>query len=381
MKIKVLFLITAMALINAIAFSKNTASVIFQKGENGFDTYRIPALVQTNSGTLLAFAEARKNGGSDTGDIDLVLKRSIDNGKTWSDIITIWDEQENVCGNPCPIVVSETGRIILLSTWNHGRDHKKEINERTSIDTRRVFLMYSDDDGITWSCPQDITSKAKLPEWTWYATGPCHGIETSTGRLIAPCNHGIFGRQAPAETVSHVIISDDQGMNWRIGGSADTGNESTVTELSNGDIMLNMRGYRDPERIEKNNAVRLVAISHDGGENFKKSYYEKGLIEPVCNGSIISYNHHKYKGILLFSNPESMDTRENMTIKISSDDGKTWKRLYSVHKGPAAYSDLAVLHNGDICILYECGTDNRYETISFMRIDKKVIRRKLLYKK
>ena len=76
-----------------------------------------------------------------------------------------------------------------------------------------------------------------------------------------------------------------------------------------------------------------------------------------------------------------MDTRENMTIKISSDDGKTWKRLYSVHKGPAAYSDLAVLHNGDICILYECGTDNRYETISFMRIDKKVIRRKLLYKK
>ena len=200
-------LLTALVVLltSGAAFAQNLGNIVFQKGENGFDTYRIPALVQAADGTIIAFAEARKNSRSDTGNIDLVAKRSTDGGKTWGEIITIWDDNDNVCGNPAPILVKETGRIVLVTTWNLGTDHEKDIHARTSTDTRRVFSMYSDDNGLTWSTPVEITSSTKLPEWTWYATGPCHGIQTKTGRLVVPCNHGVFADQKAQGTHSHII--------------------------------------------------------------------------------------------------------------------------------------------------------------------------------
>lgn len=367
-------LLTAMALVltSAVAFSQNLGKIVFQKGENGFDTYRIPSLVQTQKGTILAFAEARKFNRSDTGDIDLVLKRSEDGGKTWGKIITVWDDGMNVCGNPCAVVVRETGRIVLLSTWNHGEDHETDIHARTAKDTRRVFTMYSDDDGLTWSDAVEITSSTKLPEWTWYATGPCHAIQTRTGRLVVPCNHGVY-EERPAGTHSHVIYSDDQGATWHIGGSPLVGNESTIVELDNGDLMLNMRGPRDPDRVEKYGAARLVAVSHDGGLTFDEPYYEKGLIEPVCNASIIDYSPGgKNTGKILFSNPETRNKRRNLTIRMSRDLGKTWERVYNVTEGPTAYSDLVVLENGDVGCLYESGLTMSYEFISWQRIPAKI---------
>ena len=122
-------------------------------------------------------ASKRKNSCSDTGNIDLVVKRSEDGGKTWSRIITVWDDGDNVCGNPSPIVDQETGRIILVSCWNLGEDHEKQIIDKTSKDSRRVYVLYSDNDGKSWSTPKEITSSVKHPDWTWYATGPCHGIQ------------------------------------------------------------------------------------------------------------------------------------------------------------------------------------------------------------
>lgn len=344
-----------------------TGDIIFRKGENGIHTYRIPAVVQTREGTILAFAEARHNSGSDTGDIDLVLKRSTDGGKTWSPIITVWDDKDNTCGNPCPVVDRNTGRIILLSTWNNGKDSEKQINARTSIDTRRVYCLYSDDDGMTWSAPKEITRSAKKKAWTWYATGPCHAIQLTSGRIIVPCDHGNFIGDKKSSSASHVIYSDNGGKTWKMGGILNVGNESTVTELADGRVMLNMRTERTGR--EEHGYGRLVAISNDYGKTFGEPYYDNGLIEPVCNASIINYNTDGKPGEkLLFSNPETKNKRRNMTIRMSRDSGKYWERACTLTEGPAAYSDLMVFPNGDVGILYECGLEKPYETITFARI-------------
>ena len=341
---------------------------IYQKGDNGFDTYRIPATVLTTKGTILAFAEARKHSRSDTGDIDLVLRRSTDGGQTWGEIITVWDDADNVCGNPAPVVDQTTGRIILLSTWNNGSDHEKEIHARTSKDTRRVFVLYSDDDGRSWSQPREITSSVKRADWTWYATGPCHAIQLKKGkhnnRIVVSCNHGLFKNGESAGSYSHLIYSDDHGNSWAIGGEGERGgNESTVTELKNGDLMLNMRSTHRREKAP-NGSCRLVAISHDQGLTLGPQHYDHALIEPVCNGSIINYAPKgKPTQTLLFSNPNHPTKRKDMTVKISKDGGKNWEIAYRVCDTPAAYSDMVVLPNGSVGILYETGEESCYERI------------------
>ncbi len=344
-------------------WEKSFSVTLFEKGDNGVDTYRIPALVQANDSSIIAFAEARHDSASDLGDIDIVARRSTDGGHTWGETIVVWDDENgDVCQNPCPVVDRETGRILLLTCWNKITDSEAAINARESVDTRRVFILHSDDNGLTWSEPREITSSVKLDEWTWYATGPCHAIqlqsEAHRGRLVAPCNHGEFGNW----TVSHVIYSDDGGETWNIGGSAGSGNESTVVELANGDIMLNMRGR------DGGNGFRKVAISHDGGLTFDEQYYDEGLEEPVCNASIVNYSRvGVLTDTLLFSNPASKEGRKSLTIKQSNDRGLTWDvaSKITVLGTPAAYSDLLVLPAGDVAILYETGVFENYEKIEF----------------
>lgn len=367
---KKIFCMAVMALI-AISMAAQNEEIIFKKGDNGIHTYRIPALIQTKSGVILAFAEARKNSGSDTGDIDLVVRRSTDGGKTWGDIITVWDDGENVCGNPSPVIDEKTGRIILVTTWNNGKDPEKMIHAKTSIDTRRVFVLHSDDDGLTWSKAREITSQAKKPEWQWYATGPCHSIQLKKGphkgRIVVPCDHSNFGEG----NFSHVIYSDDSGENWHIGGIIKYGNESTITELSNGDLMLNMRcGNKEAVRGD-DKPYRLVAISHDGGETFDDMYLDEGLEEPVCNASIINYAPKgKLTKKILFSNPKHPSKRLDMSISMSKDNGKTWKTVKKLSEMPTAYSDLLVLPNGDVAIFYERGEKRPYDAMVFTIISK-----------
>ncbi len=366
-----LFLAAVLALVCQTVVAQISRTLIYSKGENGFNTYRIPAIVQTNKGTLLAFAEARKNSRSDTGDIDLVVKRSEDGGKTWGKIITVWDDGGNVCGNPSPVVDKETGRIVLVSTWNNGSDSEKEIHARQSIDTRRVFVLYSEDDGLTWSKAKDITESAKNPEWTWYATGPCHAIQLESGRIVVPCNHGNFKDGKGVGTTSHVIYSDDKGDTWHIGGDAKTGNESTIVELDNGDLMLNMRTGRTNR--EEYNYARLCAVSHDHGLTFESAYHVRPLIEPVCNASIIDYSPAgKKTGKILFSNPEHISKRKNMTVRMSRDNGQTWERICTLTEGATAYSDMCVLPNGDVAVLYESGETSSYENIMYARVAAKM---------
>lgn len=337
-----------------------TLNPIFIKGQNGYACFRIPAIVVTHDGSILAFSEARKNSCSDTGDIDLVMRKSTDNGASWGEIKVIWDDGENVCGNPAPVIDEKSGRIHLLSTWNLGEDHESEIIEGTSKGTREIVHLISNDDGNSWTAPKNITKSVKLPNWTWYATGPVHGIqlnnETFKGRLVIPCD---FIASQTKKMFSHIIYSDDNGQTWQFGGIApnDKVNESTVAELENGDLLLNMRNY-NRDSIQG----RQIAFSSDGGLTWKDQYIEENLPEPVCQGALLAVERND-KQVLLFSNPSNNESRTNMTVTLSRDQGKSWNEKISIYKEHAAYSDLAELKNGAIAIVFEAGIENAYEGI------------------
>ncbi len=341
---------------------------LYVSGSEGYHTYRIPALLVSKKDTVLAFCEGRKTGRSDTGDIDMLVRRSEDGGKTWSKQEVIWDDAANVCGNPCPVLDEETGTIWLLMTWNLGTDRESEIIAQTSADTRRIYATSSRDDGLTWETPKEITSSVKEPGWTWYATGPCTGIQIQEGkykgRLIIPCDHIEAGTK---KYYSHVIYSDDHGESWELGGRTpvDQVNECQAVELADGSIMLNMRNY------DRSKHTRAVSISHDGGITWGPLNRDPELIEPICQGSIIRYTHgaNADKNRFLFSNPASKTDRVRMTVRLSYDEGKAWAASKLLHEGPSAYSDLAVLPQGEIACFYERGETHPYEKITLAILD------------
>ncbi len=348
------------------AASMPKETVLYSKGTPPYNNYRIPALITTPKGALLAFCEGREAG--DAGDIDTLVRRSEDGGKTWSPQEVVWNDGRNTCGNPCPVIDAKTGVIWLLSTWNLGTDHEKDIIRLKSRDTRRVFVTNSEDDGKTWAAPKEITKDTKLENWTWYATGPCTGIQLEhgdhAGRLLIPCDH------IEAETnkyFSHVIYSDDHGATWQLGGRtpADQVNECQAVELAGGRLMLNMRNY---DRKQK---TRAVATSDDSGMTWSPLRHDPVLIEPICQASLLRAPHDGEKGNdttrLLFSNPASSDGRVGMTVRLSEDGGQTWAKSRLLHPGPSAYSCLAVLPDGGIACFYEKGRESAYETITFAR--------------
>ena len=233
-------------------------SVLWSRGTGGYHTYRIPVLIVTNAGTVLAFCEGRRAGSGDTGDIDMLVRRSEDNGRSWSDQNIIWNDRGNVCGNPCAVVERETGSVFLLMTHNLGTDSESSIMGQTSEGGRTVWLTKSTDDGKSWSSPREITASTKRSDWTWYATGPSNGIQLTSRRMMIPCTHSPVGSGC---FYSHVIYSDDRGETWRLGGATLEGNvnECCVAELGDGSILLNMRNYNPTEQ------TRQIAIILDGG--------------------------------------------------------------------------------------------------------------------
>jgi sialidase-1 len=332
---------------------------VFVAGQDGYHTYRIPSCIVTSRGTVLAFCEGRKNGRGDSGDIDLLLKRSFDGGQTWEPAQVVWDDGKNTCGNPCPVIDQHTGTIWLLLTHNLGHDNEAQIVDGTSQGTRTCWVSSSSDDGHTWTNPVDITGDVKQSDWTWYATGPGVGIQTRSGRLVIPCDNKVAGTKARQ---SHVIYSDNHGSSWKLGGFVGPQcNESQIVELSDGRLMLNMRSYEA-------NQMRLVATSQDGGFVWSTPREDSTLIEPVCQASFIRYSglNAGERNILLFSNPASTN-RERLTIRISYDDGTTWAASRLLHEGPAAYSCLSRLPGGQVICLYERGVKSAYEHITMAR--------------
>ena len=356
--ISVFILLVATSMVPA-----QSLNYLFESGTEGYNTFRIPALIVSKNATLLAFAEGRKNTSSDTGDIDIVLKKSNDNGKTWSPLKVIWDDGENVCGNPAPVVDEASGAVFLLMTWNLGKDHEKDIINGSSRDTRRIYITRSNDDGETWSKPREITRSVKKDDWTWYATGPGHGIQLQKGekkgRMVIACDHI---EAVTKKYFSHTIYSDDGGNTWLLGGSTpqDQVNECTVAELSDGRLILNMRNY---DRTKKS---RKISISTNAGETWGDIYAGEALIEPICQASMERYSFaEEGKSRLLFLNPASTDKRENMTLRLSYDEGQSWAVSKILHAGPAAYSDVVKMRNGNIGCLYEAGQCSPYEGIVF----------------
>jgi len=347
---------------------KPTLTDLYIGGEDGYHTYRIPSLLVTNKGTLLAFCEGRKGGRGDSGNIDLLVRRSEDGGKTWSRQQVVWDDGANTCGNPCPVVDERTGTIWLTMTWNHGQDTEHQIMQAAGKDTRRVFVTHSDDDGRTWAEPRQITENTKRPEWRWFATGPGVGIQLKhgrwQGRLLIPCDHSVVTPEDPTGYNSHVIFSDDRGKTWHLGGAIRPAvNECQVVELTDGTLLMNMRNY------DRRATTRAVATSRDGGMTWSQVRHDPALVEPICQASLVRYDASSADGQdwLLFSNPAHGRTgvRRDMTVRLSRDGGKTWPIERLLWPGPSAYSCLAVLPDGEIACLLEGGPDNPYERIVF----------------
>lgn len=338
---------------------------IYNQGTDGFELYRIPAIVKSKSNTLLAFAEARKaRSNGDSGDIDLVVKRSSDNGKTWSKQITIWNDGQNTCGNPVPIV-DDRGRIHLLMTWNFQTDKWGAITNGTGEDSRCPYYTYSDDDGITWAQPVEITSSVKKEKWDWYATGPCHGIQIQKGihkgRLVAP-NYFTTRESGKVTSYSHIIYSDDYGKTWKPGEPTPVGGvgECSVAEIGEGTLMLNMRADEG--------FYRKSCTSIDGGLTWSSPQISIDQIDCKCQGSILSIG-----GAVFLSNAASATERINMTIKKSTDNGKNWKGQYTVYEGNSGYSDIVELSDSQIAIIYEGGEKRYTDGLAFKVVSIKSI--------
>lgn len=328
---------------------------VFVAGEGNYHTYRIPAMVQTNQGTLLAFCEGRKTGRGDAGNIDVLVSRSTDGGTSWSNPIVIWDDADNTCGNPAPVVDQKTGIIWLPLTWNLGSDHERDIMKGTSKHPRHVYMTHSKDDGVTWAAPEQISQSTRMPHWRWYATGPGNSIQLTRGphkgRLLIPANHSDHSDETKHPFRSHVFWSDDHGTTWQLGGiHEDRTNESSVVELADGSVLQAMRSYHEKNR-------RAMSVSHDGGATFEAVYLDQTLDTPVCQANALRYSWADEltkggKSRILFCSPRGTK-RSNLHVWLSYDEGKTWPLSKQIHKGGAAYSNLVALRYGRIGVLFE----------------------------
>lgn len=340
---------------------------VFPSGMNGVKLYRIPGVVVTTTGRILAYCEARRNNSGDWGEIEIHLRTSDDAGKTWSTprriahqgiriegnpIKKSGGEYEQTVNNPVAIIDRATGDIYFLYCINYAR----------------CYSMISKDDGNTWSSPVDITNTflpfRKSYDWKVIATGPGHGIQLKSGRLVVPIwlAYGKPGDHHPS--ASATIFSDDHGKTWRAGEIAIPNkepyvdpNETMITELHDGRVMLVTRSESKSNR-------KLITLSADGATGWSKSQFHPQLWEPICMASIAIYSTKP--GVLLFSNPHMLaidkngkeipggrGKRQNLSIKMSYDNGKTWPISRTLESGPSAYSDLSVLPDGSIICLYE----------------------------
>ena len=360
---------------------------VFVAGQDNFKSYRIPSIIRTGEGVLLAFAEAR-NELNDHAQNKIVLKRSEDDGDSWDKLRIIGDAGKDSLNNPLVVQVADTGKIILMyqyypftaveevidpDQWksHEGQDFPPNIHEavvREGLEGNKIcrtFLIASEDDGITWSLPTDITGGVKRPvDVTNYAGGPGIGIQMRKGiykgRLIMPYSQGPW-----SDMKVYAVYSDDGGDTWTYGETAPNvldgmPNEVQMAELSDGSILLNARPFRGKP-------YRMVSISRDGGETWSELIYDANLEDPGCQGSILSLTPGpEQKGHLLFSNPADIKKRINGTIRLSDDDGRSWKYSRSIYKGSFAYSCMAKLAEKEFAVLFE---RNEYTRISFYRLD------------
>lgn len=317
---------------------------------HGYNSYRIPALSMTNEGTLLAFAEARRPGNS-LGEVDLVMKRSANSGKTWSEQQVVWDtgDERFFARDPSPVVDRQTGQVFVLVGSNVSRPGADNAGRP------RLFAMNSRDNGKSWSAPRPLNLIEDDMESL--RTGPASGIQLTRGkhkgRLVAPGNANSMGKSR-----SCVVYSDDHGKTWKLGGMATThSNESTVVELEDGTVLLNPRPGGE------------AYLSRDGGETFDLAdwkVFPRGIDAALLRHSWSNEADKGGKSRVLFSYPATgSQPRRKMVVKMTNDDCRSWPVSRLLYPGGAAYSGMTALPNGRIGVLYE---KDDYRRISFVSI-------------
>lgn len=356
--------------------------VLFKSSQDsGYSCFRIPAVVKSKDGTLLAFAEGRVNNCGDAGDIDLVLKRSTDGGRTWGPLQVINEGGGDTHGNPAPVVDRRTGRILLASTYNTGRDDSQGCDVPCD---RTPHLQYSDDDGATWSTPRDLSDSLLPASWnSWYATGPVHGIQLAhgrhRGRLLFTIN--TESHDGTRITANHAALaySDDGGDTWRIGAvdswpiAADgtfrqKPSEMTLVEREDGSVYVNGR-----EQDGTDLGHRDFAVSRDGGESFTGPFRPlPDLYTPQVQGSILRLRDEDRDGYsrLLFAAPADPDRRRTMVIRSSWNEGRGWDsadRGKVVTTDWSGYSDMVAVSRDEVGLMYEGGAVDARDEIRFAR--------------
>jgi sialidase-1 len=345
-------------------------TVLFEAGQQGYFTYRIASMVATKQGSLLAFAAARRGKGGDWDPINIVQRRSTDAGKTWSPLQVVVADGDRPCDNAMPITDYLTGEVHLLY----------------QIGYARCYYTKSQDDGLTWSKPVDLTATIdtfkKIYPWVVQAPGPGHGIQMTNGRLVVPFwlsdgggKDPGTGRFAHRPSIVVSVYSDDHGRTWQAGDVAVPDNdvtvipnETSVIQLADGRVLFNSRN-------ESPNYRRLFTTSRDGATGWSQPYFHDAFFEPICFGSMVRHSLQpaQSKHRILFCNPDSRHDpwiaakpshprsarnrhRTNLTLRLSYDEGHTWPVAKVIDPGIAGYSDLAVTPDGMIHILYEGGT-------------------------
>ncbi|KPM48083.1 sialidase family protein [Jiulongibacter sediminis] len=347
---------------------------VFESGKEGYSCYRIPAILKVNK-TLVAFAEGRRNGCSDFGDVDIVMKTSNDEGKTWSELKLLVNNETIQAGNPAPVFDASdprypNGRLFLF--YNTGTASEHDIVYGAGV--RETWFITSEDLGVSWSQPQNITLQVHKPhepdynpdynfkeDWRHHALTPGHAIQLENGRLFIPINISIGEPQnGKIPYRAGAFYSDDHGKSFKLAKilKSKGSNESTGVQLSNGEVILNAR-----DQTEKT-GKRYTARSTDNGQSWDTEEVDTYLTDPVCQGSLHIIRRKK-KDLVLLSQVFHPHKRENLSLHFSTDGARTWEKTITIDKGSSAYSDLVVLSKNKVGVLYE---KDDYRRIVFKEI-------------
>lgn len=359
---------------------------VFTSGEGGYSSYRIPAIIKAPDGSLLAFVEGRVESSADFGNVKILMKKSLNNGKTWGPALLVAENNDLQAGNPTPVVdYTDTnypqGRVFLF--YCTGNNTQGNVTNLKGV--REVWYTVSTDNGDSWSKPVNITLQVHHPyqpafnpaysdpmKWTAYATGPCHAIQITEGshkgRLVVPINHGIYSNKT---NYAAVFYTDDHGETFHLSPDVPLqSDETTVAELPGGGLLLNSRD----QYLGKHRRI----LSYDSTGNLDnttiwQSSFNAFLPGPVCQGSMINDTNSNHEALLLFCNPTSTTTRSQLGLRQSFDWGKSWTAPFILSEGFGGYSDIVILPEWHIGVLYEA--DN-YKTIQFKSVQYDVIPQK-----
>ncbi len=361
---------------------------VFVSGNDGYESYRIPAIINAPNGDLLAFCEGRVHHAGDFGDIDIVMKRSTDQGKTWSNLHKVVDYDTLQAGNPAPVVdlldpAYPDGRIFLF--YNTGNNHEGEVRKGNGL--REAWFITSADGGKTWSKAMNITTQVHRPnqpvansayhfteDWRSYANTPGHGIQFDSGkfkgRIYIAANHSIGTPQTAFKDYrAHGYYTDDHGKTFHLSEVVpfEGSNESMAALIQGETLLMNSRNQQGNVRR------RIISLSRDGGATWDTTYYDRQLPDPVNQGSLLAFDGQDGERLLAFCNAADTAQRDNLTLRVSRDGGKTWFFNQPIAKAPtryegayAAYSDLVEIGHPLLGVLFE--KDN-YQQIVFKSVD------------